>query len=96
MDCEAIEALFESSLADKFGISDSASISNLIETSVLAVTIVDENDVPVGFASFLDAVPPGFQERFPSCSAANWTTWFDDQYRNDEFKVIFIPLLSLC
>lgn len=55
------------------------------ETAVLAVSVVNENEDVVGFASFLDAPPHGLQ--FGDLSQDRWAQWFGDTFRNNVFNV---------
>lgn len=84
-DVENIDALIEPEILQcvrKFG---KFKVANLIETSILAVVVVDDRDEVIGFASFLDSPPVGLQQG--DLAQDKWPTWFDSTFRNDIFNV---------
>jgi hypothetical protein len=61
------------------------SVAHLIETAVLSITVVDEQDNIVGFASFLDAPPVGLQ--YGALAQDRWPSWFTESFDNEDCPV---------
>lgn len=90
-DLESIQDLIGDNMlqiVNKFG---QVSIAYLIETSQLAISVVNEDGKVIGFAAFLDAPPKGLQ--FGSLVQDKWHEWFREVSRAVHicvYNIIFI------